>query len=104
MTDREIFTRIWAEPRTVFRYINETRHQKYVIIFLVLAGIITSINRASDQNFGDRMGLWEIASYAIVLGALFGWISYYIGAALVSWTGQWLGGKADVRSMVRMVA
>jgi hypothetical protein len=39
-----------------------------------------------------------------VFGGVFGWISYYIYAALLSWTGKWLKGKADTDSLLRMVS
>jgi len=41
---------------------------------------------------------------SIFLGGLLGWIAYYLYAALLSWTGKWLDGKADTRSILRVCA
>ena len=32
LTDKEIFTSIWFEPRRVFKFINDNKYEKYVTI------------------------------------------------------------------------
>lgn len=35
---------------------------------------------------------------------LFGWITYYIYSALISWTGSWMNGKGNTQSILRVFA
>jgi len=104
LTDKEVFTKIWTSPRMVFKYINDNKYDKYVNILLFFAGISRAFDRASLKDMGDRTSLLVILSVCIVLGGLLGWISYYIYAALLSWTGKWLNGKGDTSSILRMLA
>jgi len=104
LTDRDIFTKIWTSPRLVFKYINDTRYDKFLHILLILAGITRAFDRASTKNMGDNISLTGVLSICIILGGLFGWISYYIYAALISWTGKWLNGKGDTSSILRMLS
>ena len=102
LTDKDLFTKIWTSPRQVFRYINDNHYDKYVTVLLVLSGISRSFDRASMKNMGDKMSIWAILGLCIILGGLLGWISYYIYAALVSWTGKWLKGQGDTSSILRI--
>ena len=103
LTDREIFTKIWISPRLVFKFLNDNRYDKYVHILLILAGITRTLDRASTNNMGDDMSLFGVLAISIILGGLLGWISYYIYAALMSWTGKWLKGQGDTNSLLRMI-
>lgn len=103
LTDKEVFTKIWTSPRRVFRYINDTGYDKYFIVLLVLAGISRAFDRASLKNMGDQMSLWAILGICIIVGGLLGWISFYIYAWLVSWTGKWLKGKGNTSSILSML-
>jgi len=71
---------------------------------LILAGIMKSFDRAADKNMGDNLSLIFVISICILLGGLLGWISYYIYTALISWTGKWLDGKGDTKSLLRMTS
>jgi hypothetical protein len=104
LTDKEIFTRIWTDPRSVFKYLHENQYDKYVNLLLVLAGISKTFDRASSKNMGDTLPLIAVIGLCIILGGLVGWISTYIYAALLSWTGKWLNGKGNTVSLLRMMA
>ncbi len=104
LTDRDIFTKIWTSPRLVFKFLNDNRYDKYVHILLVFAGISRTFDRASTKNMGDDMSLLAVLVLCIILGGLLGWISYYIYAALMSWTGKWLKGQGDTNSLLRMIS
>lgn len=102
--DNNIFTKIWISPRQVFKFINDNRYDKDVTVLLVLSGISRAFDRASMKNIGDNMSIWAILGLCIILGGLLGWISYYIYAALISWTGKWLNGKGNTSSILRILA
>ena len=102
LTDKDLFTKIWTSPRQIFKYINDNCYDKYVTILLVLSGISRAFGRASMRNMGDKMSIWGVLGFSIFLGGLLGWISYYIYAGLVSWTGKWLKGQGDTSAILRM--
>lgn len=104
LTDKEIFTKIWSSPRIVFRYINETKYEKYFYGVVALIGISAAFEQATSKSYGDNIPLIGLVALCIVLGGLLGWIGTYIYAALVSWTGGWLDGKAHTESIFRISA
>jgi hypothetical protein len=104
LSDRDIFTKIWTSPRRTFKFINDKRYDKYVTVLLILSGISRAFDRASLNNMGDKMSIWGIVGFCIVLGGLFGWISYYIYSALLSWTGKWLKAQGDTNSILRILS
>ena len=104
LSDKEIFTKIWTEPRRVLKQINETKYEKYFYILLFLAGVSGAFDRAVNKNMGENVSLLGIVAGCVILGGLLGWLSYYIYAALLSWTGKWLDGKGDTDSIYRILA
>lgn len=104
LTDKEIFTKIWTAPREVFKYINDHNYDKYVKLLLILSGISSFFDRASMKNFGDSMSLWAVIAICIIGGGLLGWISTYIYAALMNWTGKWLNGEGNTTSILQMLS
>lgn len=104
LSDQDVFTKIWTQPRKVFKFINDTRYEKYFYILLFFAGVVRALDRASTKNTGDDSSLFFILFFGVVLGGAFGWISYFIYAALTSWTGKWLDGAGDTTSIFRMMA
>ena len=105
LTNKEIFNRIWTSPRVVFKFINDNKYDKLVTPLLIMAGISSSLDKAAGKDIGsDSMGLIGIILISVVAGGLFGWISYYIYAALLSWSGKWLDGKGNTDAILRVIA
>ena len=104
LSDKDIFAKIWTSPRRVFKYLHERNYDKYVTILLVLSGISRAFDQAATKNFGDKMSIWAILGICIIVGGLFGWLTYYIYAALLSWTGKWLKGEGNTNSILRMIS
>lgn len=104
MTDKEIFTKIWFSPRTVFKYINDNKYNKFLYILLILTGIKSSLDQAVIKNVGDKMPLITILMLSIVIGGFVGWIAYYFYAAMLRWTGKWLKGQGTTYSLIRILA
>lgn len=100
----EIFTKIWTSPRLVFKYINDSGHSKSVWPLLVLAGISSTFDNASTRNLGDDLSLLAIIAISVIAGGLLGWISFYIYAYLLNWTGKWLKAQGNVDSLIHMLA
>ena len=104
LTDQEIFTTIWTSPRQVFKFINDNQYGKHATVLLILAGISSAFDRAVMKDMGDQMSLATIVALCIVFGAIFGWLTYYIYAALISWTGGWLDGRGNTSAILRVLA
>jgi hypothetical protein len=100
LSDKELFIKIWTSPRAVFRFINFYKYQKHVTLLLILAGIARTFNRTLMKNAGDNLSIWGIILFSIIIGALFGWIIYYIYAALISCTGKWLNAKGSTNAIL----
>lgn len=104
LTDKEIFTKIWLSPRKVFKFINDNQYDRYVYLLLALAGISRAFDRSISRDLGDNMSLWGIIMLCVFVGGLLGWISYYIYAGLISWTGKWLKGEGNTGSILRILS
>ena len=104
LSDKDIFTKIWTEPRKVFKFINDTRYEKYFYLILFFAGVTRAFDRATSKDMGDDSSMISIFFISIIFGGAFGWISYYIYAALISWSGKWLNGVGNTSSIFRIMA
>lgn len=104
LTEQEIFTTIWTSPRQVFKFINDNEYDKHATVLLILAGISSAFDRAIMKDMGDQMSLVSIVALGVVFGAIFGWVTYYIYAALISWTGGWLAGRGNTSAILRVLA
>lgn len=104
ISDQQLFAKIWTSPREVFTYINDHKFEKYLYLLLILAGISRTFDRASLKNMGDNFSLWGVLAFCIIVGAIFGWITYYLYSALIIWTGKWLDGKGDTKSILRVLS
>ena len=54
LTDKDILTKIWIAPRSIFKYINDSKYDKYTYIFLFLSGVSSAFDRANMKNLGDN--------------------------------------------------
>lgn len=103
-TDQELFKKIWFSPREVFKFIHANKYEKYMVILLALAGIARAFSKVIERSAGDSLPFLAVLAIIVIGGALLGSLSYYIYAALLSWTGKWLKGEAEMESIIRMLA
>lgn len=89
-----LLRQIWLEPTATLSYILQNCPDKNVMLFLVIGGILRAINRASLKDMGDDFSTMTILLIALIMGGLFGWMSYYVYAWALSVTGKWIDGKA----------
>lgn len=104
ISEKKLLTKIWTSPREVFKFINTYKYDKHVTILLILGGITRTFDRASLKNMGDNFSLFGVIAFCIIIGALFGWITYYIYSALISWTGKWINAKGNTDSILRVLS
>ena len=104
ISEENIFTKIWTSPREVFKFINTYKYDKYVSVLLILGGITRTFDRASMKNMGDNFSIWGIIAFCLIIGAIFGWITYYLYSVLINWTGKWINGKGNTESILRVLS
>ncbi len=103
-SDKDIFLGIWTSPRKIFKYINDNKYDKYTLILIVLVGISGVMENVISSDSGDFMSFLGLLGLFLILGAVAGALLMYIYAALVSWSGQFLQGKGDTNSLLRILA
>ncbi|WP_284653615.1 YIP1 family protein [Flavobacterium terrisoli] len=91
-------------PRDFFSDFSSVKNQNHIIILLMLAGIERSFDRAMVKNLGDKWELGSVILFSVIMGALLGWLSFYIYAALVSWTSGWINSKISTKNVVEIIA
>jgi hypothetical protein len=102
--DNELFKTVLLDPKKAFKFIHKYEYENHLKLLLVLAGISSTFDRAVNNNSGDNMSLGGVIAMSVIIGGLLGWISYYIYAALISWTGGWLDGHARTSDVLRIIA
>lgn len=103
LTDKDVFLKIWTQPRKVFRFINGTGYDNYFYLLLIVAGIISALQRRFDKGIEQDEVVSTIVM-SVVFGGLFGWIGTYIYSSLISFTGKWLDGTAKTHGILRTLA
>lgn len=95
---------IWTKPRETIQQIVDTDPNHLVLLLAALGGVSQTLDRASIRSAGDQIEIQWIFLIAAVGGPIFGIIGLYIGAALVRWTGQWLGGTGSSENIRAAIA
>lgn len=91
-------------PATFFKSIESVKPDWMVSLLLMLGGIAQSMTRAMEENRGDKSDLSSVLMFSVLFGALLGWFTFYVYAAALSWSSEYLGGKASRSLMVKTVA
>ena len=104
LSGRDIFSKIWMSPRMVFKFVTDSNYNGLTTSLLIFAGIFNALYSASFRNIGDHLSLPIVLIVCLLGGVIFGWIYFYLYAALLSWTGKWLKGAGNTRSLLRMMS
>jgi hypothetical protein len=98
------WTSIWLKPRATIQYIVESNPTRWVLVLAALMGFSSALDQASIKSIGDEYELPMIFIMAAIAGPICGIIGLYIGAALLRWTGSWMGGTASAQHVRAAVA
>jgi hypothetical protein len=91
---------IWTKPRATIQQIVDTNPQKSVILLACLEGFAGSLDHARFyRSLGDKYDWPIIFAQAAIIGPIAALIALYFVAAMMSWTGKWIGGKAPPRNI-----
>jgi hypothetical protein len=98
------FVSMWLNPRDTVRGIMQ-RDPTYLVLPLAAAGgVLQALDRASGKNAGDILSLPALLALMIPLGAIGGLIGLYFGAALLHFTGKWIGGTGTPENIRASIA
>jgi Yip1 domain len=87
---------VWTRPRGTIRAIVDTDPSRSVLPLAMIYGISSTLGRSMQKSPGDVLSLPVVLGIALIGGSIVGIIWIYIMAALVRWTGSWLGGRATL--------
>lgn len=104
LTDKEVFSKIWLNPREVFGFIHHYQFDKFMILIIILNGISNSFDKAVSKDLFEIKTLPVTLLIIILGGIISGFIGFYFYSAFISWTGHWLKGKASTSEIVRVLA
>lgn len=104
ITPKNILSKIWLSPKESFKFIDNYKYDKHVILLLILSGIVRAFDKAISKNMGNDFSIWGIIIISILIGTTCGWIINYLYAATISLTGKWFNAKGDTRSILRVIA
>ena len=101
--EKDLLITIWTKPTRTLAFILKVCPKQYVTALLATSGSVSAVvSNYAKISASDHTLLVMIAS--IILGGLFGWLSGYIYAALLSWTGGWLNGNGTSNQFLTVVA
>jgi len=83
---------IWTEPRFTIQQIVDSDPTRLVLILAALGGVADALTKQRVLAFSDAV-IFAVLSLA---GAAAGLLSLYLGAYLLRWTGNWLGGTGSL--------
>ena len=86
---------MWTKPRETIQQIVDSDPTQLVLALAVGAGISNALDRAYMREMGDHYELPILLVIVIFAGIIGGIVMLYLGAALIRWTGTWIGGEAS---------
>lgn len=98
------WTRIWTRPRATIRHLVQTDPKRHVAVLAILGGVAQALIQMMDSGAGEELSLPAIFALALTVGPVLGLMALYIGAALLRWSGRWIGGRASGQELRTAVA
>jgi hypothetical protein len=100
-----MFFTIWTKTTDTFKYILKNCPKKYVRSIIIWYGVSNAIDiNLQMASIRHRSYSMSIIIAGSLLGWLVSWLIVYINAALMSWTGKWIGGRADTKQFITVSA
>jgi hypothetical protein len=87
---------IWTQPRATIQQIIDTNPTQMVLPLALMAGFGQAMDRSFSNNAGDSLDWPMIVVMSLLIGSITGVISLYVGAALLKFTGKWIGGEGNI--------
>lgn len=98
------WTGMWIRPRETIRAIIQTNPGYLYPLLCFIYGFPMMLQLAQNFSLGDRYSAPAILAGALILAIVLGAVMINIGAALISWTGKWIGGTGSFQQIRAAVA
>lgn len=98
------WTSMWLQPRATIRQVIRENPEQSLAVLAGVAGVSKAWDRAVSRSLGDSIPFLGVVAMGIVIGFLAGIASLYLGARLVRWTGEWIGGRAEIENLRAAIA
>jgi hypothetical protein len=101
--DTSPFVAVWLRPRDTVRSIVSSDPTYLVIPIAAVSGIVQALDKAVGRNAGDVISLPVLLMMVLIAGPIGGVLGLHIGAALLHFTGKWLGGtgtREEIRTAI----
>jgi hypothetical protein len=87
---------IWTQPRATMRQILDTDPRRLVHVLAVLGAQARMLSQ-NIPSIGPlaRLPLSAIVTYKVCAGVIGGLIGLYLGSAILTMTGRWIGGRGS---------
>lgn len=94
---------IWTQPRRTVRTLLDTDPGRAVLPLAALGGIGQMVSAALGE-LPPGFPVWGYLVAAVVIGPVAGILGLYVTAALLRWTGEWIGGSASAAELRTAIA
>lgn len=90
---------IWMSPReTIARVVSENPNRSIWWLAFIY-GFSSLLNLFQSMTLGKGMGVWGILILAVILAAIYGYVSFSIWSWVVTWTGKLFKGQGTYKTI-----
>ncbi|MGE6489508.1 YIP1 family protein [Paenisporosarcina sp. NPDC076898] len=93
------FVSIWFSTRNTTRYVLENRNLGYAVTLAAIAGIPLVLSAGSQYMEQYSFPIWIVIIGSLLLGPLYGLLSWGISTLLFTYIGKWIGGVGTLQGM-----
>ena len=90
---------IWTSPRSTIARIVQENPNRGLWWLAFIYGFSGLLNTFQSMFLGRQFGLLALFLIAAVLGPLWGYVSFSVWSWVVSWTGKWLKGAGEFKTV-----
>lgn len=95
---------MWFRPRDTISQITATNSTGAILLLAALNGFSQALDRASINGLGDQYDWPILIIICLIFGTFSGLLMLLVGAALLRWTGNWIGGAANREQLRTAIA
>ena len=93
------FVSIWFSTRKTTRYVLENSNLRYAVTLAAIAGIPLVLSAGSQYLEQYYFPIWMITIGSLLLGPLYGLLSWGLSTLFFTYIGKWIGGVGTLQGM-----
>ncbi len=99
MDHRSPWLTIWTQPKATIMQIVAHNPNQGLWWLASIYGFCSLMNLFQSMYMGMQFGIGAILIFAIILAPIWGYISFSVWSAFVTWTGKWLKGQGHFKAV-----